>query len=87
MLNKIQTIIIFTGDETWIYSYEPEIELQFTVWLIPNEPNPTEVFRSRSTSKKMIACFIVLTRHIAAIPLEDRKTTNVSDIQKFVCQK
>jgi len=67
---------IVTGDETWIYSYDPETKQQSTVWVFPDEPNPTKVVRPQSTSKKMIACFFGLTGHIATIPLEDRKTVN-----------
>lgn len=67
---------IVTGDETWIYSYEPETKQQSTVWVFQDEPNPTKVVRSRSTSKKMIACFFGCTGHVATIPLEDRRTVN-----------
>lgn len=67
---------IVTGDETWIYSYEPESKQQSTVWVFDDEPNPTKVVRSRSTSKKMIACFFGCTGHVATIPLEDRRTVN-----------
>ena len=35
-----------------------------------------KIVRSRSTSKKMIACFFGLTGHIATIPLENRNTVN-----------
>ena len=42
---------IVTGDETWIYSYEPESKQQSTVWVFQNEPKPTKVVRSRSAAK------------------------------------
>ncbi|CAH1111860.1 unnamed protein product [Psylliodes chrysocephalus] len=64
------------GDETWKYSYEPESKQQSTVWVFNDEPNPTEIVRSRNTSKKMIACFFGCTGHVATIPLEDRRTVN-----------
>ena len=51
---------IATGNEWWIYVYEPENKKQSTVWLFQDEPNPTKVARARSTSKKMIACFFFL---------------------------
>ncbi|KAF8774406.1 Protein GVQW3 like protein [Argiope bruennichi] len=54
----------------------PETKQQSTVWVFQDEPNPTKVARSSSTSKKMIACFFGLTGHIANIALEDRKTVN-----------
>ncbi|KAG5325413.1 SETMR methyltransferase, partial [Acromyrmex heyeri] len=34
---------IVTGDETWIYSYEPESKQQSTVWVFQNEPKPTKI--------------------------------------------
>jgi hypothetical protein len=46
---------IVTGDATWIYSYEPETKQQYTVWVFQDEQNPTNIDRSRNTSKKMIA--------------------------------
>ena len=67
---------IITVDKTWIYSYDPETKQQSTVWVLPDEPNPTKVVCSRSTSKKMIACFLGLTGHIAIISLEDQRTIN-----------
>ncbi|XP_011063832.1 PREDICTED: uncharacterized protein LOC105151689 [Acromyrmex echinatior] len=48
---------IVTGDETWIYSYEPESKQQSTDWVFQNESKPTKVVRSRSAAKQMIACF------------------------------
>ena len=46
-----------TGDESWMYAYEPESKQQSTVWMFEDEPNPIKVFRARSTSKQMVACF------------------------------
>lgn len=67
---------IVTGDETWIYSYEPETKRQSVVWVFQNEPKPTKVVRSRSVSKKMIASFFGITGHVATVALEDRRTVN-----------
>lgn len=67
---------IVTGDESWIYAYEPETKQQSTVWVFQDEPNPTKVTRSRSTSKQMVACFFAKTGHVATVPLEQRRTVN-----------
>lgn len=67
---------IYTGDESWIYAYEPESKQQSTVWIFQDEPNPTKVVRARSISKQMIASFFGINGHIATIPLENRKTVN-----------
>lgn len=67
---------IVTGDESWIYAYEPETKQQSTVWVFQDEPNPTKVRRARSTSKQMVACFFGKTGHVATVPLQERKTVN-----------
>ena len=48
---------IVTGDESWIYAYEPESKQQSIVWVFQDEPNPIKAARLRSTSKQTIACF------------------------------
>ena len=63
---------IVTGEETWIYSYEPESKQQSTVWVFQDEP--TKVVRSRSAAKQMIACFFGYTGHMTTVGLEDRRT-------------
>lgn len=67
---------IVTGDESWIYAYEPETKNQSTVWVFQSEENPTKVTRSRSTAKQMVACFFTKTGHVATVPLEKQKTVN-----------
>ncbi|RLU25238.1 hypothetical protein DMN91_003331 [Ooceraea biroi] len=49
---------IVTGDETWIYSYEPESKQQSTVWVFQSEPKPTKVVRSRSAANEQEAKFV-----------------------------
>lgn len=38
-----------SGDESWIYAYDPDSKQQSTVWVFQDEPKPTKVIRSRST--------------------------------------
>ena len=66
---------IVTGDESWIYAYEPESKQQ---------PNPTKIARTRSTFKQMIACFFGKTGHVAIVPLEQRRTVN-SESYTTIC--
>lgn len=94
-----QVFDIVTGDESWIYSYEPETKQQSTVWVFQDEANPTKVVRARSTSKQMVACFFKITGHVATIPLQERRTVNsewyttvclpevLSEIRKNNCRK
>lgn len=70
------TYNIYTGDESWIYAYDPETKQQSTVWMFQDEAKPTKVIRSRSTSKQMVACFFGMSGHIATVPLVERKTVN-----------
>lgn len=67
---------IVTGDESWIYAYEPETKQQSTVWVFQGEAYPTKVVRERSTSKQMVACFFGMKGHVATVPLVERKTIN-----------
>ena len=67
---------IYTGDESWIYAYEPETKQQSTVWVFQDEPKPTKVVRGRSTSKQMVACFFGIKGHVATVALEQRRTVN-----------
>lgn len=67
---------IVTGDETWIYRFDPESKRQSSVWVFPEESAPQKCRRSRSVGKKMVASFFSLTGHVATVPLEDRKTVN-----------
>ena len=67
---------IVTGDESWIYAYEPESKQQSTVWVFQDEPKPTKVVRTRSTSKQMVACFFGKIGHFATIALEQCRTVN-----------
>jgi len=75
---------IVTGDETWIYCYEPESKAQSKVWVFRSERKPKKVVRSRSTSRKMIAIFFGITGCVATVPLEDRRTVN-ADWYTNVC--
>lgn len=75
---------IVSGDESWIYSYEPELKTQSQVWVFQSEPKPTKVVRSRSVAKKMVATFVAKSGHVATIPLENRRTVN-ADWYVTVC--
>ena len=64
---------IVTGDETWVYQYDPETKQQLEVWVFPDENPPVKFKRNRSASKQMIASFFAKLGHVATIPLEDKK--------------
>ncbi|CAH1979970.1 unnamed protein product [Acanthoscelides obtectus] len=50
---------IVSGDESWIYCYEPETKRQSAVWVFQGEEKPTQVIRSRSVSKNMVVTFVI----------------------------
>ena len=63
---------VVTGDETWIYQYDPKSKKQSSVWKFPGEDNPTKEKRQKSAGKQMIATFL----HVITIPLIERNTVN-----------
>ena len=65
---------IVTGDETWVYQYDPETKQQSAVWVFLDENQPVKCKRNRRASQQMIACFFANFGRVATIPLEDRKT-------------
>jgi len=73
--NRSNLVYIITGDEAWIYSYDPESKEQST-WIFQNESKPTKVIRSRSATKQMIAYFFGYTGQVASVALENRRTVN-----------
>ncbi|UYV60489.1 hypothetical protein LAZ67_1001308 [Cordylochernes scorpioides] len=46
---------IITGDETWVYQYDPETKRQSSQWIERGEPKPK---KARFTKFKDIACYI-----------------------------
>ena len=72
--NSPRVCVIVTGDETWVYQYDPETKQQPRVWVFPDENLPVKFKRNRSASQQMIARFFAKFGHVAPIPLEDRKT-------------
>ena len=48
---------VITGDEMWIYQYDPETKRQIAQWKTPNYPRPKEFRRSKSRVKIMLLHF------------------------------
>lgn len=51
--------ITVTGNETWIYSYDPKTKQQSSVWVFQDEPKLTKAALVKSASKRMIASFLI----------------------------
>ena len=75
---------ILTGDETWIYHYDPETKQQSKEWVEEDAPPPTKVRRAKSVGKQMWAIFFRSSGFVAAVALEDRKTVT-ADWYTTVC--
>jgi hypothetical protein len=48
---------IITGDETWVYGYDPETTLQSSQWRSPSSPRPKKARQVRSNVKTMLMVF------------------------------
>ena len=51
---------IITGDETWVYGYDPETKFQSSQWKHPESPRLKKARQVRSKVKVMLACFLIL---------------------------
>ena len=45
---------IITGDETWVYDYDPETKQQLSQWKSPNSPRPKKARQVRSNVKSIL---------------------------------
>ena len=48
---------IITGDETWVYGYDPETKFQSSQWKHVEYPRSKNVWQARSNVKVMMTCF------------------------------
>ena len=46
-----------TGDETWVYGYDPETKQQSSQWKSPNSPRPIKARQVHSNVKSMLIVF------------------------------
>jgi hypothetical protein len=49
---------VITGDESWVYRYEPETKHHSSQWKSPGSPRPKNVKQSRSVAKSMLIMFV-----------------------------
>ena len=48
---------VITGDETWVYGYDPETRVQSSQWKSLNSPRAKKARQSRSNIKVMMIMF------------------------------
>ncbi|CAH1982613.1 unnamed protein product [Acanthoscelides obtectus] len=77
--NSKNVYSIVSGDESWIFCYEPENKRQ--------SAKSQQVIRSRSVSKKMVTTFVSKAGHIATIPLNEQRTVTADWYTTICLQK
>jgi len=48
---------VITGDESWLYNYDPETKQQSSQWKTPSSPRPKKALQVRSNIKSMLIIF------------------------------
>jgi histone-lysine N-methyltransferase SETMAR len=48
---------VITGDESWVYGYDPETKQQSSQWKSPNSPRPKKARQVRNNVKSMLIFF------------------------------
>jgi len=51
---------VITGDETWVYQYDPETKRQSAQWKTANSPRPKMFRQSKSIVKTMLLTYLIL---------------------------
>jgi histone-lysine N-methyltransferase SETMAR len=66
--------LILTGDETWLYNFEPLRKSQSRQWVGENDPRPAKVVKSRYSSKQMVAVFFTIKGLVEIVALPPSQT-------------
>ncbi|GFT93225.1 HTH_48 domain-containing protein [Trichonephila clavipes] len=48
---------VLTGDETWVFEYDPESKWQSSEWHTPSSPRPKKARMSKSKKRSMLNCY------------------------------
>lgn len=61
MVNNDENLLkkIITGDESWVYGYDPETKRQSSQWKLSSEPRLKKARQSRSNVKSLIVFFLL----------------------------
>ena len=51
---------VITGDETWVFEYDPEMKRQSSEWHTAKSPRPKKARMSKSKMKSMLIVFFLL---------------------------
>jgi len=56
---------VITGDESWVYDYDPETKQRSTQWKTPSSPRPKKACQVRNNIKSMLIIFLGHSRNCA----------------------
>jgi hypothetical protein len=73
---------IMTGDETWVYDYDPETKQQSSQWMSPISPRPEKARQVRGNVKSMLIIFF----DIQGIVYKEYVPPVQTDSGKFYCE-
>lgn len=77
---------IITGDETWVYGYDPETKVQSSQWQTSDSPRPKKARMSKSNVKVMLIVFFDF-EGIVRSEFVPKGTTVNSDYYKGLLQR
>jgi hypothetical protein len=72
---------VVTGNESWIYGYDPETKQQSSQWKCPSSPRPKKPRQVKSNVKSMLICFFDIDGIIHKEFVPPGQTVNA----KFYC--
>ena len=78
---------IITGDETWVYSWDPETKRQSAEWRDFDEPRPEKVRRKQGALKVMHMIFFDMNGVILRWPVPIGTTINAQFYKKVLQDK
>ena len=69
---------IVSGDETWVYSFDPETKQQSLQWTPAGAAPPVKFRRERSAAKQMVAVFVAKRGPVTTVPLDTQRTVTAN---------
>lgn len=63
--------LLVTGDETWVYFYDPLLKSQSAQWSAVGARPPTKIKRQRASGKVMVAIFFSRSKIVTVVEVEE----------------